>query len=481
MHRFHSVVHWPSAFFTRHQLAIRNVVYVFLFLFVFSINYNWKSRSFRPPTSPTRRAAIPPNTMAVLFNSQKSLWPPRPFICISNNATDVKASLARIRYAFEPIFICKWAVYILTCPIVANPSSFALTDTRFSSATVTIPHRPAVQRQMGVVACFSPLFYNERWQLIIPTLEIYRQMGVDLQVACSRRSSTFLRVYEKLNIAKIETWNQLRFDPERAYSLGYDPNAELEWRNQATAHTDCFLRYKQAAEFVIISDIDDILFPKIGTTYLDEFRRLRYNTEVVASRDSADFSLAASLGSARIANEWEDGKYVVKPQHVETVWLHWPGLMQLGYRMYAVDEDVNIMVHLRNWSIVDFNTGDPPSSQRSFHLFKYQLRDIVRPEVIETIDRNFRRFVRLYARAEFERLPRDIRYYPLIERCYNRIFYGRAKRPTSCPGPPPLRDPEGARLAVCDRPSRVGLNGNIKLHFGRAPGEFATNHDGCAM
>lgn len=35
---------------------------------------------------------------------------------------------------------------------------------------------------MGVVACFSPLFYNERWQLIIPTLEIYRQLGVDLQI-----------------------------------------------------------------------------------------------------------------------------------------------------------------------------------------------------------------------------------------------------------------------------------------------------------
>lgn len=34
---------------------------------------------------------------------------------------------------------------------------------------------------MGVVACFSPLFYNERWQLLIPTLETYRQMGVELQ------------------------------------------------------------------------------------------------------------------------------------------------------------------------------------------------------------------------------------------------------------------------------------------------------------
>jgi hypothetical protein len=35
---------------------------------------------------------------------------------------------------------------------------------------------------MGVVACFGPLFYNERWQLTITSLEIYRQFGVDLQV-----------------------------------------------------------------------------------------------------------------------------------------------------------------------------------------------------------------------------------------------------------------------------------------------------------
>jgi hypothetical protein len=58
------------------------------------------------------------------------------------------------------------------------------------------------------------------------------------------KNSPSLQVYEKLNIARIETWNQLRVDPQRAYSLDYDPNAELEWRNQATAHTDCFLYYK---------------------------------------------------------------------------------------------------------------------------------------------------------------------------------------------------------------------------------------------
>jgi hypothetical protein len=54
--------------------------------------------------------------------------------------------------------------------------------------------------------------------------------------------------------------------------------------------------FQQSAEFIIISDIDDILFPKLGGNYLEEFRRLassyplaagfsynRYNTEIISS------------------------------------------------------------------------------------------------------------------------------------------------------------------------------------------------------
>lgn len=71
---------------------------------------------------------------------------------------------------------------------------------------------------------------------------------------------------------------------------------------------------------------------------------------------------------------------------------------------------------------------------QSFELYKYQITDVVRSDSTTQLERNFRRFLRLYAQKEFDKLPRDIRYYPLIEECYNRIFYGRAKRPESCPG-----------------------------------------------
>lgn len=135
---------------------------------------------------------------------------------------------------------------------------------------------------------------------------------------------------------------------------------------------------------MIISDIDDILFPKLGRTYVQEFTQLstqypfaagftynRYNTELITSkcswhhccglhtmrrctsgRNPNDFSLAALINSARIANEWEDGKYVVIPSRVHTVWLHWPGIMEPGYKMHTIPEEVNIMVHMRNWSMV---------------------------------------------------------------------------------------------------------------------------------
>jgi len=62
--------------------------------------------------------------------------------------------------------------------------------------------------------------------------------------------------------------------------------------------------------------------------------------------DPDDFSLSSLINSARIATEWEDPKYVVKPSHVQTVWLHWPGIMNRG-KMHTVPDEWNFMLHFR--------------------------------------------------------------------------------------------------------------------------------------
>lgn len=45
-----------------------------------------------------------------------------------------------------------------------------------------MPHRETESGHLGVVACVSPAFCTERWQLVVHMLELYRQYGVDLQV-----------------------------------------------------------------------------------------------------------------------------------------------------------------------------------------------------------------------------------------------------------------------------------------------------------
>lgn len=45
-----------------------------------------------------------------------------------------------------------------------------------------IPFVKSVEKHYDAVACFSPLFYSDRWQLLIALIEIYRQFGMSLQV-----------------------------------------------------------------------------------------------------------------------------------------------------------------------------------------------------------------------------------------------------------------------------------------------------------
>lgn len=81
-----------------------------------------------------------------------------------------------------------------------------------------------------------------------------------------------------------------------------------------------------------MSDVDDLLLPRLGRTYYDEFRAFsalypsaagfvynRYNTQLRASISPEKFSIAELMREALIFEEWEDGKYVVDTEQVETV------------------------------------------------------------------------------------------------------------------------------------------------------------------
>lgn len=66
-----------------------------------------------------------------------------------------------------------------------------------------------------------------------------------------------------------------------------------------------------------------------------------------------EYSLENLLESAKITmSQREEGKSVVRTSAVETVWIHWPAIIQEGYHTVAVNETFNFMLHLRNWTEV---------------------------------------------------------------------------------------------------------------------------------
>lgn len=82
------------------------------------------------------------------------------------------------------------------------------------------------------------------------------------------------------------------------------------------------------------------------------FFKITQGNQKFSGHSPNDFSLIRSISNARIVNEWEDGKYVVNTSRVETAWLHYPGIQQTRMTMYNIPDQLNIMVHLRNWTML---------------------------------------------------------------------------------------------------------------------------------
>lgn len=82
--------------------------------------------------------------------------------------------------------------------------------------------------------------------------------------------------YQKAGYLLLEPWLRLNLSSIPLYE--FNPNINVEFRNQAAAQTDCLLKYKESAEFISFMDLDDILIPRLAGTYKEEFELL-FNME----------------------------------------------------------------------------------------------------------------------------------------------------------------------------------------------------------
>ncbi|RCN25519.1 hypothetical protein ANCCAN_28768 [Ancylostoma caninum] len=113
--------------------------------------------------------------------------------------------------------------------------------------------------------------------VIVVILQVYSYYGAAMHFYVRSMITDLFSILSRYPNARVNPWAAIQLGSKRANSLSFDPNLELEFRNQAAAMTDCLLLYKESAKFIIFPDTDDIIIPRLGRTYLEEFQKVLTN------------------------------------------------------------------------------------------------------------------------------------------------------------------------------------------------------------
>ncbi|VDN19411.1 unnamed protein product [Cylicostephanus goldi] len=288
----------------------------------------------------------------------------------------------------------------------------------FRLITYKIPFREPVQKQHDVVTCIAPLFGNEQWQQALFAAHVYKRFGTHMHLYIRSMVSP---VFELLKIYERE--------------LQFNPNINVEFRNQAAAQTDCLLQYKESANYVSFVDLDDVLIPRLAGNYLDEFAHLFNSMPNVA------YIHYAKENFERVS---ETGKLVADPRYVNSTWIHFPLSIMNGMERYVVPNNVNAITHLKHMKLdVQSSRLTDPLTVPTYNPSSDEIKTdapLLTKQDIKELQNDFERMARLPEVVKvFPKLPKRFSYLEAISRCYEDTYYkfhysGRLKE-IKCPGP----------------------------------------------
>ncbi|CAI5438567.1 unnamed protein product [Caenorhabditis angaria] len=396
--------------------------------------------------------SFPPNTAVILFNSVQVFHLKHSTLNVIAETFDGNKE---IKFEIHPVinklpFFCKWVPYLAIGQVPEDPVLLKLSTNGKDGMELSL--RNPYRTSHNVVACFSPMFLNERWQLLLSTVEVYSHYGAFLHFYVRSMITDLFDLVKSNKNVKINAWPSLKMGNYRAASPTFNPNTELEFRNQASAMTDCLLLYKDSAKFIMFPDPDDFIIPTLGRTYKEEFIKmfemfptagaLAFNmtqTEIESTTSPFRYSPLSLLSSIKFKGEQRWGKLVVRPEKVDSVWIHKTYGLKKGYEQKTVPIQLNSALHFRFWNFTERpkNRSAPfydPTLSLQENRTVFKLSDGLR------IEKKFKNHIRNNYQI-FSRLPSVSLYYPLIESCYNRIFYektniGTCKGPEYCNIPP---------------------------------------------
>ena len=259
----------------------------------------------------------------------------------------------------DPTRACSFVSMIITCNVVSSPNEFYIFDAEEKSGSmVNLDFEYPVQEKLGVVSCMSSVYFGEQWQLYSMSIEYHRQLGIGRQVYYLM--SSLQGVYELFREYNSEDIIDLRFwtvpDVPEIESLKHIWN-----RDQIGTINDCFTRYREAADFIIIHDPDELLWMRDRDNFHETLANFftpdtvslsvrNFNAEIISKKNVKEFDLKQSMDSISFVKKEHPLKSIYQPKFVETAWVHWPLIHDTKFQRTWIDKNEMKFIHLRNWS-----------------------------------------------------------------------------------------------------------------------------------
>ncbi|KAF1752677.1 hypothetical protein GCK72_019232 [Caenorhabditis remanei] len=311
---------------------------------------------------------------------------------------------------------------------------------------VKIPFKtPKYSAPKPVVFCVSPQFAAEQWQTFLVQLHVSKRYGAHLQLyVVSMVESYFnlIKEYEKLGLVSIEPWLTIKFPVTDGPYL--EPNRNVELRNQAAAHTDCLLMYKESVSFVGILDMDDILIPTNANSYYEEFEREyagsweisalhydKFDYTTIKTGELKSQSITSIVKNSRRLRTKDAGKSFLRPERFNSTWSHYsrnsdrkpiylsPHHEPIFWQRKLVSN--NGIYHLKKMLYV--NSTSVPGGALPVNPGD-NITALISEQHLREIDEDMKKMLTRPEIANLSAsLPKDDFYMDIVFSCYNESFY----------------------------------------------------------
>ncbi|CAI2352027.1 unnamed protein product [Caenorhabditis sp. 36 PRJEB53466] len=400
-------------------------------VFISSVYYYPTSKSLGPNAIAMSMAVDSKN-----FNVKNATYS-----VVGSNGTHTELSVATSQT--EGVPTCRYAPAMARTNTVANLTKLEMES---NGVKIEIPFKMArYTAPSPVIICISPQFVAEQWQMFLMHVHAAHRFGGHLHVYVTSMIAAYfelMKEYEREGYMTLDFWLRMKFThSQTAY---FEPNANVEWRNQAGAETDCLLQYKVGSTFGRVVDVclgggtvhcilrhGRYSVPKNYPTYLQEFNAewaLQPNSssilygrrehEFVKAETLSEFSFIELVDSLKSSPLVKRGKVVVKPERYNSTWIH-----------YSQHEDLSTRHKVEHPSLVHVQRPlQKHSDNKMTTLWKMefgQLNETIRADDVAAIEADIWRMRNLSQVALIsQNLPDKDFYLPIVFKCYYDAFYG---------------------------------------------------------